>query len=115
MDKTYIGLSKKVSYVLCYIIPLFGLIFILKKDEERETRYIAAQATVIYIFSILLSISNSIISFIPIISGLIGFIIGSIFFFIGVLIIYLVIFAIMGKYTKVAFLAPLSNAIIDTF
>lgn len=115
MDKTYIGLSKKISYCLCYAIPLFGLIFVLKKDEEMETRYVGAQACVIYIIGVILSISEWVVSFIPIISGIVSFVVGGITFFIGVVIIYLIISVIMGKDTKIAFLAPFTKAILDTF
>lgn len=115
MDKTYIGLSKKISYVLCYLIPLFGLVFVLKKDEERETRYIGAQGVIIYVSGLVLSVSQWLVSFIPIVSVIIGSIIGIVLFCIGLGVIYLVYCVVTDKDTKIELLEPLVDAVLDTF
>lgn len=122
MEKTYIGLSKKISYILVYLIPFFGLVFFLKKDEKSETRYVGIQGVIIYSIIVVLYFIKSILEFIMHLIGLLSlilfplsFIISIVYFLLLVLIIYLVCCVLMDRSIKVPILDTFAKAIIDTF
>lgn len=122
MEKTFIGLSKKLSYILAYLIPFLGIAFVLKKEETKETRYVGAQSTVIYVILIILYFIGKILSIITRISKLfyiltvpISFAINILSFLILLVIIYLIYCVLVNKDVRIPILDPFVKAIIDTF
>lgn len=107
--KTGSGLDDNVAGALCYLFGLItGIIFLVIEKENRFVRYHAWQSIIVsgivIILSILVSIIDTILVFIPIIGWIIG---GLLFAALGLgafaLWVYLLYQAYQGKMVKIPF------------
>jgi len=107
--KTGSGLEENVAGALCYLFGLItGIIFLVIEKENRFVRYHAWQSIIVsgivIILSILVSIIDSILVFIPIIGWIIG---GLLVAALGLgsfaLWVYLLYQAYQGKMVKLPF------------